>query len=43
MCVDPLTGMQIGDFTFPDNDESIDCSLGKYSVSSYYVIMYHAV
>ena len=28
-CVHPLTGVQIGDFTFPDNDESIDCSLGK--------------
>ena len=28
-CVDPLTGVQIGDFTFPDNDESIDCSLSK--------------
>ena len=28
-CVDPLTGVQIGDLTFPENDESIDCSLSK--------------
>ena len=28
-CVNPLTGVPIGDFTFLESDESIDCSLSK--------------
>ena len=32
-CVDPLTGVPIGDFTFLENDESIDCLLSKSRLS----------
>ena len=34
-CVNPLTGVQIGDLTFAENDESIACPISKSFLKDY--------